>query len=119
MKKNQSFLHRFRFAATGIRVALRESSFRTQLVFGVLAGIALAVLQPALIWWALVGAMVSLVLAAELFNTALEQICDHLHPEQHPNIKIVKDASAGAVLLLSVGSLWVALLMVLSAVQHW
>ena len=58
--------------------------------------------------------MIVLVLAAELFNTALEQLCDHLHPEKHANIKVVKDVAAGAVLILSIGALWVALLMILS-----
>ena len=58
--------------------------------------------------------MVSLVIAAELINTALEHLADHLHPEQHPRIKIVKDCAAAAVLILSAGALWVALLMVLA-----
>ena len=115
--KNQKFFNRLGFALAGIRVALREHSFRTQLIFGGLAGIALLLLQPALLWWALVGTMVSLVLAAELLNTALEQLCDHLHPQHHPAIKVVKDLAAAAVLLLSLGSLWVALLMVLSVLR--
>ena len=114
--KNLVFLRRFGFAVAGIRHALRERSFRTQLGVGVLAGFALVVLRPDPVWWALVGVMVSLVLAAELFNTALEALCDHLHPEPHPAIKVVKDVSAGAVLVLSLGALWVALLMVLSVV---
>ena len=117
MMKNLRFKRRFGFAREGIKVGMRENSFRTQLGFGVLALIALAVLRPELVWWALVGTMVSLVLAAELFNTALEQICDHLHPQQHPNIKIVKDVAAGAVLVLSIGSLWVAGLMVWSVLN--
>lgn len=75
----------------------------------------LAVVRPALLWWALVGAMVALVLAAELFNTALEHLVDHLHPEPHPRIKVVKDCAAAAVLVLSLGALWVGILMLLSS----
>ncbi len=77
-------------------------------------GVVMGVLQPALIWWALVGTMIALVLAAELINTALEHLVDHLHPERHPRIKIVKDCAAAAVLLLSLGAAWVGVLMVLS-----
>ena len=33
---------------------------------------------------------------------------DHLHPEQHPKIKAVKDCAAGAVLVASVAALGVA-----------
>jgi diacylglycerol kinase (ATP) len=56
------------------------------------------------------------VIAAELINTALEHLADHLHPEQHPRIKIVKDCAAAAVLILSIGALWVAVMMVASEV---
>lgn len=78
----------------------------------------MGVLQPALIWWALVGMMIALVLAAELINTALEQLVDHLHPEQHPRIKIVKDCAAAAVLLLSLGAAWAGVLMVFSTLDN-
>ena len=44
------------------------------------------------------------VLAAELFNTALEHLIDHLHPALHPSIKIAKDCAAGSVLLLSLSA---------------
>ena len=58
--------------------------------------------------------MVSLVIATELINTALEHLADHLHPEQHPRIKIVKDCAAAAVLILSIGALWVAAMMIIT-----
>ena len=65
-------------------------------VVGLLLG-----LRPAAIWWALLLLNCSLVLAAELFNTALEHALDHLHPELHPAIKVSKDCAAGAVLIFS------------------
>lgn len=113
--KNEPLQQRVRYAWAGIRSALRtERSFRTQMMFA--AGVlpALAILRPTLIWWGLVGLTVALVLAAELFNTALERLIDHLHPEQHPHIKVVKDCAAGAVLVLSIGAVWVGLLAALS-----
>lgn len=113
--KNQDFTRRVSFAWAGIRSALRsERSLRTQMMFAVAVIPALLILRPALIWWALVGIMVALVLAAELINTALENLADHLHPEQHPRIKVVKDCAAGAVLVLSIGALWVGVLAALS-----
>jgi diacylglycerol kinase (ATP) len=56
-----------------------------------------------------------LVLVAELFNTALESLIDHLHPEIHPAIKIAKDSAAGAVLLLSAGAVIVGIIVVMVA----
>ncbi len=113
--KNQVFRRRLGYARAGIAQALkRENSVKTQAVLAVVAILALLILRPALVWWALVGVMIVLVLAAELFNTAIEEVCDLVHPRPDPRVKLIKDVAAGAVLLLSVGALWVAVLMVLS-----
>ncbi|HLA75080.1 MAG TPA: diacylglycerol kinase [Gammaproteobacteria bacterium] len=113
--KNKGFIERLGFAWSGLRMAWRrERSLRIQTGVALAAMLALLVLRPALIWWALLGLMISLVLAAELINTALEELTDHLHPELHPRIKFVKDCAAAAVLVLSIGALWVGGLMVLS-----
>ena len=55
-----------------------------------------------------VGLATCLVLALELVNSAFERLIDHLHPEIHPEIRLVKDMAAGGVLVISVGALIVA-----------
>jgi diacylglycerol kinase (ATP) len=42
---------------------------------------------------------IGLVWMAELFNTAIEQLCDMVCAQQHPQIKFIKDVSAAAVLV--------------------
>ena len=44
------------------------------------------------------------VLAAETFNTAIEKICDIIHPEFDKRIGFIKDISAGAVTMIAVAS---------------
>lgn len=61
--------------------------------------------NPAAVWWAILLTNCFLVLAVELFNTALEHTLDHLSPEIHPSVKLAKDSSAAAVLVLSMGAL--------------
>lgn len=103
--KNQPFHRRLAFSFQGIGTAWKlEASFRFQslMALGVVA--LLIVLRPAAIWWALLLMNCGLVLAAELFNTALEQALDHLHPQVHPAIKISKDCAAGAVLVFSLSA---------------
>lgn len=39
----------------------------------------------------------ALVLVAEMFNTAIEAICDFIEPRRDPKIGLIKDVSAGAV----------------------
>ena len=108
-QKNQSLATRVGFAWAGLRHAARsERSLRTQLLVlaGVLVG--LCVLRPPAVWWALVVLISCAVIAAELFNTALEHLADHLHPELHARIRAVKDCAAAAVLVLAMGALLVA-----------
>jgi diacylglycerol kinase (ATP) len=107
--KNQSFARRLGFALAGLRTAWRtEKSFKVHVVAAVAAAAALLVLRPAPFWWAAVALVIGVVMAAELFNTALEHLADRLHPEQHPHIKIVKDCAAAAVLVASLAALGVA-----------
>jgi diacylglycerol kinase (ATP) len=58
--------------------------------------------------WIIVISCCSIVLASELFNSAIERICDLITTERNPNIKYIKDVSAGAVLILSIGSAIIA-----------
>lgn len=100
--KNQSFRRRLGFAVQGITAAWRgEKSFRQQSLAALAVVLVLLWFRPAALWWALLLLNCGLVLAAELFNTALEHALDHLSPERHPAIQVAKDCGAGAVLLLS------------------
>lgn len=117
--KNRGLWHRIRFAMAGIRHGLStERSLKTQTLILVVVLIALLMLRPPLVWCALIAITSAAVLAAELFNTAVEQLADRLHPEEHPEIRIVKDCAAGAVLVTSLGAVVVALLFVLEVVAH-
>jgi diacylglycerol kinase len=62
--------------------------------------------------WAVVALTSSAVICVELLNTALEHLTDHLHPQEHQRIKLVKDSAAAAVLMAVVGALAVAAAMV-------
>lgn len=107
--KNRSLFARIGFAVAGWRAAwARERSFRTQAWFAGFALLALLLLRPAPVWWAIVALTCALVLALELINSALEGLIDLLHPEIHPEIKAIKDMLAGAVLAISCAALMVA-----------
>lgn len=45
------------------------------------------------------------VLSAEIFNTAIERICDLIQPDFDPRIGFIKDISAGAVILMAIAAL--------------
>lgn len=50
------------------------------------------------------------VLSLEILNTAVEKICDVVQPDFDERIKIIKDISAGAVLLMSFVAVCVGIL---------
>ena len=54
--------------------------------------------------------LIALVIAAELFNTAIEKACDAITKEQNEHIKRAKDISAAAVLVMSVAAVIVAVI---------
>jgi undecaprenol kinase len=117
-RKNYPFLSRLRFAIAGVAHGLRtELSLRTQTLALLLVLVALALLRPAALWWALVILAGSAVLAAELFNIAIGRLADHLHPDLHPEIQIVKDCAAGGVLISSVGAVGVAIALLIALIH--
>ena len=80
--------------------------------------IALLILRPGPFWWALVMLASAGVLAAEMFNTALEHLVDHLHPEIHPRIGVVKDCAAAGVLIASLGAVAVMVALVVHLIKN-
>jgi len=59
--------------------------------------------------WCWIVTAIALVFITEMFNTAIEFLCDAVSPEIHPQIKKVKDVSAAAVLLSSIAAVVIAL----------
>jgi diacylglycerol kinase len=72
--------------------------------------VCIAVIVAAKVWrhmsythWAIVIVSSFFILSVEGINTAIEIICDWLQPKTDPNVKAIKDASAGAVLIAAIG----------------
>jgi len=79
----------------------RERAIRQELVVLLLA-IPAAFLLSGQLWVriALVSSVL-LVLAVECLNTAIEKLCDHLHPGRHDAIGFIKDMGSAAVLCVT------------------
>ncbi len=111
--KNQPFGVRFGYAVAGIAAALRsEHSLRIQTGTLALVLVVLCIFRPEPIWWAIVALSAAAVISAELLNTAIEHLADHLHPDSHAKIQLVKDCAAGAVLVISCGAVAVGIALV-------
>ena len=103
----------FMNSMAGLSHALRTERAVRQEAFVLALAVPLAFFIAAGLWQfvALVG-VVLLVMAVELLNTCIEKLCDHVTPEIHPTIKIVKDMGSAAVFcaLAIAGLVWLAAL---------
>ncbi len=94
-------------AAWATEVSLRQWTIVNILSAALAFSLPLSVTERALIL-----ALGILVLAAELFNTAIEEIVDHVTPHQHPAAKKAKDCGSAGVALaaLAGGVAWLVIL---------
>ncbi len=80
-----------------VAAAKSEAAFREELVVLALA-LPLAFVVATESWKRLtLIAVILLLMAVELLNTAIEKLSDHVTPAQHPDIGRIKDMSSAAV----------------------
>ena len=104
----------FCYAARGVKDALEQRNMRVHCAFTFYVITAGFVVRLPGTQWALVLLCCALVLGAEAFNSAIEALCDTLHPGRSEGIRRVKDISAAAVLICAVFSAAVGLIVFLS-----
>lgn len=96
----------FGFAFSGLyKLVKSESNARIHLAATIVAVLAGFFLKISNAEWCVVLIVIALVWAAEAFNTVIEKLTDYLFPEYHETARIVKDISAGAVLICSIAAL--------------
>jgi diacylglycerol kinase (ATP) len=111
----RAILNAFRNTRAGLLHAGRtERAVRQEMVL-------LAIALPAAIWlgigvWdriALISTIL-LMLGVELLNTCVEKLCDHVTPQIHPQVKVVKDMGSAAVFctICIAGLVWGAALLI-------
>lgn len=114
MRKRRDYIQPFKVAMGGV-----VHSFRTQRhlrihIFVVLAVVLLGILFDFRARELMVLLFtITLVLVAEMFNSAIEATVDLVQPEFHPLAKFAKDISAGAVLITTILALVIGSLILL------
>ncbi|CAH1214082.1 Undecaprenol kinase [Paenibacillus plantiphilus] len=108
------FLRSAGWALSGIGHALRtQRHMRFHVMMAVLVIAAGLWFRISGLEWVIVLLTAALVIAAELFNTAIESIVDLASPGQHPLAKAAKDIAAGAVLVLAFAAVVIGLIVFL------
>jgi diacylglycerol kinase len=115
----KSRLLSFRYAAKGIGQFFRnEVNARIHLAATVCVAIGI-------FYFHITGAelialliVTGMVWAAEIMNTAIEQLVDFISPGFHPKAGLIKDLASGAVLVLSITALITGLLIFLPKILN-
>lgn len=68
--------------------------------------------------WMIVLLCIGMVIAAELFNSAIERLVNLVSPERHPLAGQVKDIAAGAVLVCAVVAAIIGLIVFIPYVKE-
>lgn len=100
----------FYYAIEGICAAIKsEKNLRFHLVIANLIAVFAYFYGITRVEWIALIMCICGVIAAELFNTALERTVDTATEDILPTAKLAKDAAAGAVLVLAVSSVLVGI----------
>lgn len=107
---SRKFFKSFTFAIQGIITAAKDQNMRFHLISAVVVIIAGLITGLSITEWLILILMISLVISAEMINTAIERVVDLASPSIHPLAKDAKDIAAGAVLVFAVSSVIIGLL---------
>ncbi len=111
---NENFLNSFKTAFKGVITALKkEGNFRIQFSIGLAVIFFMIILDLSSIEKSILFLTILVVLSLELINSQIEKFLDLIHPDLHPKVKIIKDFSAGAVLISALGSVIIGLMIFL------
>lgn len=92
----------FKYAFEGIITAYKEEqNLRVHTIVAMLVVVSSFLLKLSYIEFCICLILIGLVIIAELFNTAIENIVDMITLEKNSYAKKIKDISAGAVLIFA------------------
>jgi len=77
--------------------ARTEAALRQELALLGVALFAGGLLAPNVAWYVAMIGVLFVILAIELLNTAIEKLADHINPDWHPGIGLIKDFGSAAV----------------------
>ena len=101
----KKLINSFKYALQGFASSFRtERNMKIHVVATILVIILGIYLKLNLIELSIITIAIVIVISAELFNTAIETIVDMVSPQKNEKAKLAKDISAGAVLILAIGS---------------
>jgi len=111
-KKDSFLVNRIKsvgFAFKGAYILMTtEASIKVQIIIGIVMTILGFYVGLSATEWCIQTLVIAIIMAIEGANTAIEEVADFIHPEQHPKIGLIKDLAAGAVFIFAVAAVIIA-----------
>ncbi|GAA5509381.1 diacylglycerol kinase [Novipirellula caenicola] len=105
MRFVRTWITKFAVAFRGLGISLRDQSSLQVHVLAAVVVLSLATYLDFDLWrWAVLVLAITIVIAAELMNTAIERLVRVLHAQRHPEIGDALDTAASAVLVAAIGA---------------
>ncbi len=99
-------LKSFKYAFSGLLLFLKTEHNAWIHIFAALMAISFGIaLKISTIEWLFLVVAIASVLSAEAFNTAIEKLTDMAKPSYNDIAGVIKDISAGAVLIVAIAAL--------------
>jgi len=99
-----------KYAVKGGKILLTtEHSIIAQLIIGAIMTIVGFVVNLTATEWMFQIFAIALLIVAEAANTAVEYLCDYIHPEHDENIGLIKDIAAGIPFIAAIFAIIIGL----------
>lgn len=112
-------LKSFGYAFNGLKILVKEEhNSRIHIVAAICVLIAGFIFKLSALEWIAIVFAIGLVIALEIFNSAIENISDFVSPDRHDTIKKIKDLSAAGVLIGALTALIIGLIVFVPKIFH-
>lgn len=104
----------FKYAFRGILDALKsETNLKIHFIISIVVTLFAIYLKFSMVEFAILFLTMSLVIILEFINTVVEKLSNIVHPDKSEEVRIVKDISAGAVLIGAIASVIIGIFLFL------
>lgn len=98
-------LKSFAYAYNGIKhTILTQHNFLVHIALATIAVLLGFLLKISIAEWTSIVIVIGMVMAAEIFNSSIEELVNLISPERNVKAGIIKDLAAGAVLILAIAA---------------
>lgn len=113
-------LKSFKYACNGLKVLFREeNNAKVHLLITVIVIVLSFLFGLNVYEWIAIVFSIGFVIATEIINSAIEDICNFIHPGKDDGIKKIKDLSAAAVLVSAITAFTIGLIIFLPKILNW